>query len=163
MTLLVKNDINEDISSQYTGGECHIFALALHKKINKPIIGIMISSPPDKDGFIEELFLHAAVLIDKDIYADINGIHKFTPESQNHIHSYIKLKDDEKFDYKTFDINNEVELDNFLSKFPDEDDLTISYEEAIKEASYLIDSSNYLSTLNKYNKLNNKSKKRLKR
>lgn len=91
MTLLFSFNIPENIREKFNTGYCDSFAVALHK-LTKLQLGSIVRKTllpeekwygDDENDKYDFEHAHAFVLLAKDIYADINGIHKFSAEKDN--------------------------------------------------------------------------------
>lgn len=85
MKTLIKSNASGSREHPYTTGECHTFAIALHRLTGAPLVSIARKTPlpeekwygDEEDDKFDFEHAHAGVLIGKDVFVDVNGAHRF--------------------------------------------------------------------------------------
>lgn len=85
MKTLIESNAKRSPSHTYTTGDCHIFAVALHRLTGAPMVSISRQTPlPEHEWYGDEdsdkyefEHAHAGILIGKDIFVDVHGAHRF--------------------------------------------------------------------------------------
>ncbi|WP_207063164.1 hypothetical protein [Motiliproteus sp. SC1-56] len=98
---LIKESNHKDEECLYTGGQCHSFAIALHR-----ITGLSLATitrkhvVPNKDRLFDDEHnsyeyehAHAVVLLSPNLYADVYGVHRFDPEEAKTWFGSVKPSD----------------------------------------------------------------------